>query len=180
MHNFNHLKYLAINLFILIPIFLSAQKKLDFVGKKINVPEKCELVSKYEIECGNFTLSWLYMDKSNIENVLFDMISKMQQTPDFKYRPIRVLIDSIPSSGFVASFTANHIKYFQLYAAGTVRGQAVLIQGMDLIPFWRHEHYNIVFDDLLTILPDGDRPVLEMKIDDSSGTVIEKTLKDGE
>ncbi|MBK8602575.1 MAG: hypothetical protein IPN87_05565 [Saprospiraceae bacterium] len=176
------MKYLVIHLFILIPIFLTAQKKLEFVGKKINVPEKCELVSKYEIECGNFTLSWLYMDKSNIENVLFDMISKMQQTPDFKYRPIRVLIDSVPSSGFVASFTSSHIKYFQLYAAGTVRGQAVLIQGMDLIPFWRHEHYNKVFDELLAILPDGDRPVLEMKMDESSGILDDKPVpeKEGE
>ena len=164
-------------------MFVSAQKKLEFIGKNINVPAKCEYVSKYEIECDKFALSWLYMDKANIENVLFDMISKLEQTPDFKYKPIRVLIDSVPSSGFVASFTVSHIKYFQLYAAGTVRGQSVLIQGMDVMPFWRHEHYNEVFDKLVTILPDGDRPKLEMEFEKEpagSDIINNRPEKDGE
>lgn len=123
------------------------------------------------------------MDKANIENVLFDMISKLEQTPDFKYKPIRVLIDSVPSSGFVASFTVSHIKYFQLYAAGTVRGQSVLIQGMDVMPFWRHEHYNEVFDKLVTILPDGDKPKLEMEFEQEpvkSDIINNRPKKDGE
>ncbi len=177
------MKYLVTYLIIILPLFLYGQKKLDFLGKTLTVPDKCEFVSKYEIECGNFALSWLYMDKGNIENVLFDMISKLQQTPDFKYRPIRVLIDSVPANGFVASFTVSHIKYFQLYAAGNIRGQAVLIQGMDLIPFWRHEHYNEIFDKLIVILPDGERPKLEMQFDEESegsGIINDRPKKDGE
>ena len=48
--------------------------------------------------------------------------------------------------------------------------------------YWRHEHYNKVFDELLTILPDGDRPVLEMKVDESSGILDDKPVpeKEGE
>ena len=171
------MKYLIIAL-LTFPLSIYAQK-VEFVGKEYTIPAKCEKVSKYEIECGNFSLSWLYMQKSNIEEVLFNMISQLEKTPDFKYKPVRLLIDGIPSSGFVASFTADHIKYFQLCAAGTVRGQTVLIQGIDMIPFWKYETHNELFSKLITLLPDGDRPKMEMNYENQeNGSIITDKPRD--
>ena len=156
-------------------------QKIEFVGKSFDIPKKCEKVSKFEIECGNFSLSWLYMQKSSIEEVLFNMISQLERTPDFKYKPVRLLIDGVPSSGFVASFTADHVKYFQLCAAGTVRGQTVLIQGIDMIPFWKYEKHNQLFSDLITLLPDGERPKMEMNYEDEqNGGIINDKPKNEE
>lgn len=159
-------------------IGLSAQK-VEFVGKKLNVPKGCEKVSNYEIECGTFSLSWIYMTKASIENILFNQIGQLEKTPDFQYKPVRLLIDSIPSNGFVASFTADHQKYFMLLAAGTVRGQSVLIQGIDLIPFWKYEGHNQVFETLVRLLPDGDHPRMEMNYGDNNVPDPENE-KDGE
>lgn len=174
------MRYIVI-LLLFLPLIGFGQK-IDFIGKEFKVPAKCEKVSKFEIECGNFSLSWLYMQKSNIEEVLFNMISQLERTPDFKYKPVRLLIDGVPSSGFVASFTADHIKYFQLCAAGTVRGQTVLIQGIDMIPFWKYEKHNELFSSIITLLPDGDRPKMEMNYEEEmNGSIInDKPKADGE
>lgn len=143
---------------ILTSISLSAQKKVDFIGKQLLVPKGCDRVSNFEISCDNFEMSWLYMEKANIELVLFDVVKNLEKTSKYSYKPVRLLIDSIPASGFIVSFTANHIVRFQLYAAGTVRGQSVLIQAMDLVPFWRYENHNELFNRLIIFLPDAERP----------------------
>ncbi|HQW94392.1 MAG TPA: hypothetical protein PLU58_01240 [Saprospiraceae bacterium] len=136
---------------------------VEFIGTKISVPKGCEKVSSYEIECGSFSLSWAYMAKGNIENILFNQISQLQKINDFDYKPIRVLIDQTPSSGFITSFTADNVKYFMLLAAGKIKGQNVLIQGIDLIPFWRYPDHNEIFDKLIRILPDDNKIKMDVE-----------------
>ncbi|MCO6460099.1 MAG: hypothetical protein J5I59_01740 [Saprospiraceae bacterium] len=151
-------------------------QKVNFVGNKMQVPKGCDKVSDFEIECGTFTLSWAYMDKGNLENVLFNQISQLQKLSDFDYKPIRVAIDQVPSSGFITSFTADHIKYFMLLAAGTVRDKNVLIQGIDVVPFWRYKGHNEIFEKLIQILPDDDK----IKMDVESVGPVDETKKDGQ
>lgn len=154
--------------FILILIsflatFSYGQKKVKFVNVEYAVPAGCEKVSDFEISCGPFEMSWLYVEKGTIETILFETIKKIQSNAtSFEYRPVRLLIDTVPASGFVTSFKVQGTKVFQLYAAGTLRGQSVLIQCMDFRPFWRYEDVNPLFRELITLLPDKDKVKAEI------------------
>lgn len=162
-------------IFFLFNSEIFAQGKVKFVKETYNVPPGCEKVSDYEISCGPFEMSWLYVEKGTIENILFETIKKIENgSTDFQYRAIRLLIDTVPASGFVTSFRVNGTKIYQLYAAGVVRGQSVLIQCMDFRPFWRYEDANPLFKQLITILPDKDKMKVELDINNPPrDTIIE-------
>lgn len=135
---------------------IAFSQTLDFIGKQINVPKDCERVSKYEVECGGFSLSWAYMSKGVSDNVIFDQIGRLKQRPGMQYKPMRFLVDSVETEGFVASFTADNIKYFMLMTSGEIRGKHFLLQAIDLQPFWKYEGYNAIFDSLVKVLPERD------------------------
>lgn len=143
-----------------------SQKTVKFVGTKYKLPEGCEKVSDYEIKCGMFEMSWLYAEKGTIEYILFENIKKLEQNAsDFKYKPLRMLIDTVAANGYVASFKVQGVKVFQLYAAGKVRGQNVLIQCIDVRPFWLYDDANPVFKQIITLLPDLNKEKMEMEPD---------------
>ncbi|HQW11229.1 MAG TPA: hypothetical protein PK076_03965 [Saprospiraceae bacterium] len=130
-------------------------QKVKFVGVNYPVPSGCEKVSDFEIACGPFEMSWLYVEKGTIESILFETIKKIQNSSrDFQYKAVRLMIDTVPASGFVTSFSIEGMKLFQLYAAGKIRGQNVLFQCMDVRPFWKYDDANALFKQLITILPD--------------------------
>ena len=143
-----------------------SQKTVKFVGTKYPIPSGCEKVSDYEIKCGMFEMSWLYAEKGTIEYILFEIIKKMEQNAsDFKYKALRMLIDTFPASGYVTSFTLQGTKIFQFFAAGNVRGQNVLIQCMDVKPFWLYDNANPLFKQIITLLPDMNKERMEMDPD---------------
>lgn len=157
---------LIILVFTSIPSLISQKKSLNFVDKKYTLPKGCKKVSDYEFKCDQFEMSWLIMPKTQIENVLFDQIRAMEKkSPDFKYIPVRLLIEDQPASGFLVSFTADYLKYFALYAAGTIRGKNVLIQALDQKPFWKFDGPNEVYTSIITILPDINKTKASMDQD---------------
>ena len=148
----------ALSLHILHCVGTMHAQTVEFIGKKIQVPKDCEKVSQYEIDCGGFSLSWAYMSKGTGDNVIFDQIGRLKQRPGMQYKPMRILVDSVETNGFVASFSADNVKYFMLMTSGEVRGKHFLLQAIDVQPFWRYEGYNAVFDSLVKVLPENEGP----------------------
>jgi len=107
---------------------INAGDTLDFCSAKYPIPADCTLGS-YGVKCADYSMSWIYMDKSLYNSMTEQIVAQMQrQLKDFKKQAIICYLSGNEVKGYTMSFKKDHEMRYELIAYGIVNEQPVFFR----------------------------------------------------
>lgn len=115
--------------FMLMAI-VSRVTKLSFCGNTYSIPNGCEAKSKHKVDCGEYKMSWSYVDCKMLNYMAEDAAQELELS---SYKSTReniscFLKDTEVNAFKITTFVNGEIEACQIIAYGIVNEYPVLVQ----------------------------------------------------
>lgn len=103
---------------------------LDFCGQNYPITSGCTLQSKYQLQCADYQLTWMYLDYGMLKTFPEQFVRQIEkQHKGAERQPLDCFILQKPAKGFLVTYPkpAGGMAY-ELIAYGVANQQPVMLQ----------------------------------------------------
>lgn len=129
-------------------------EELEFVDKKLTLPKGCVAYTKYECDCRDLQMSWMYYPEDKLDGFVETSLQQLKQRGKAiqKY-PINVQLLGQTVKGIKIVFQYQNQTVFQIWAYGKVKDKSVFFQYVTLDDPQTTEDLAFLAQEIMTIVP---------------------------
>lgn len=102
---------------------------INFCGLDFPVDTGCSPVSSYQLMCGNYQLTWMYLDYGMLTSFPGQFVKQLEKKHKGMERAeADYFILDVPAKGYRLTYPTETGHNYEMIAFGVVKGQPVMVQ----------------------------------------------------
>lgn len=104
-------------------------KTISFCGETFDVPEGCQSLSKFELQCDDYNMLWLYLNKDIMKDMPNMMAEESAREKGYKKEKIScTILDQKAKAYKVTYVDAEYMPVTEFIAYGEVNKEYVILK----------------------------------------------------